>query len=145
MFSNPSFYADVVVIIHFLYLFFTVGGQAAILFGAALKWVWVRNRVFRVVHLLAVLIVAFQELIGVLCPLTRLEYALRRSAGASPEEISFVGRLVRRLLYYDFPPWVFTALYLGFGGIVILTWFLVRPKRRASISGRSRREKFNRS
>jgi len=126
--------ADIVVFFHLLYLFFTVGGEVVILLGGILRWQWVRNRTFRIIHLIAVVLVSFESLIGVLCPLTELEYTLRRTAGQyTGEEISLVGRIIQSILYYDFPGWFFTMLYIGFGVIVILTLFIFPPDRKKKV------------
>jgi hypothetical protein len=50
----------------------------------------------------------------------------------SEEEISFVARIIRALIFYDFPTWVFTALYIGFGAAVVLTFLFIPPRRRSS-------------
>lgn len=122
--------ADAIVVLHLGYLGFTVGGEAAILAGWLCNWRWIRNRLFRLFHLAAVLFVAFEALIGMWCPLTIWEYRLRRLAGQQvEEEISFVGRLLRMLLYYDFPAWFFLTIYVGFGLLVLLTMLLVPPDR----------------
>ena len=123
-----SLFADFIVFIHLCYLVFTVGGEASILVGWLLGWNWVRNRVFRIIHLLSVLLVAFEAVMGIWCPLTLWEYRLRQAAWQSAEEeISFVGRLIRTVLFYDFPPWFFTLLYVGFGGLVLVTLIFVPP------------------
>ena len=59
----------------------TVPGLLLILLGACLRWQWVRNRWFRVAHLLAIVIVAFEAINNIECPLTTWEYDLRRLAG----------------------------------------------------------------
>jgi hypothetical protein len=126
-----GFLADLVVLVHFGYLLFTVGGEIIILIGGLLSWKWVRNLTFRIIHLLAIVIVSLEAIIGAWCPITILEYRLRRSAGQVVEkEISFVGRIVRSLLFYEFPPWVFTMLYIGFGVLVILTMIFIPPRKR---------------
>jgi hypothetical protein len=125
-----AFLADLVVFFHGLYVLFAVGGEAVILIGAALRWRWIRNLWFRVLHLGAVLLVAAQALLGVLCPLTILENRLRTAAGqTAEEEITFLGRIIRHLIFYDFPGWVFTLLYVGFGAVVLGTLFLVPPEK----------------
>ncbi|OQY33180.1 MAG: hypothetical protein B6241_08750 [Spirochaetaceae bacterium 4572_59] len=114
--------ADLIVGIHFLYVMFTVCGEALILSGGILKWQWVRNRIFRTLHLVSVLFVTLESLLGILCPLTQIEYNLRQRAGQHREEsLSFVARLIRKVIFYDFPDLFFTLLYVGFGILVILT------------------------
>jgi len=128
----PAIIADIVVSIHLLYLLFTVGGEICVILGGILGWAWIRNMTFRIVHLIAVVFVSFEALAGMLCPLTELEYILRRSAGQSvEEEISFIGRIVRMVLFYDFPGWFFTLLYVGFGALVALTLLLFPPERKS--------------
>ncbi len=122
--------ADLVVFIHGLYVLFAVGGEAVILAGAALRWRWIRHFWFRILHLGAVLLVAAQALLGVFCPLTVLENRLRTEAGqTAEEEITFLGRIIRHLIFYDFPGWFFTLLYVGFGVVVLGTLFLVPPEK----------------
>jgi hypothetical protein len=117
--------ADAILVVHFLFVAFLVGGFALILAGAALGWRWVRSRSFRLGHLGAILIVTAESLLGLACPLTVWEDALRR---AGPPETHFVGRWIDRLLYYDFPEWVFTAAYAVFALAVAAAWRLVPPR-----------------
>ena len=117
--------ADAILVVHFLFVVFVLGGFAAILIGAALGWAFVRNRAFRLAHLGAILFVAAEALAGIACPLTVWEDALRR---AGPGTRSFVGRWVARLLYYDFPEWVFTAAYVAVTLAVALAWRLIPPR-----------------
>ncbi len=116
--------AEAILVVHFLFVLFVVGGFALILAGAALCWSWVRARAFRSVHLGAILLVAAESLVGVACPLTVWENALRRSG---PQDASFVGRWVARLLYYNFPEWVFAAAYIVFALAVVLAWRVFPP------------------
>ena len=133
----PALLADLVVAFHFSYLLFTVGGEVLILVGAALHWQWIRSRLFRLLHMAAVVIVAVEALIGYLCPLTRIEYTLRQAAGQQIDsDISFVGRLIRSVLFYDFPGWFFTFLYVGFGILVLGTYILISPAQRSKKSKR---------
>ncbi len=121
---TASVLADAVLVLHFLFVLFVVGGFALIVSGAALGWSWVRARIFRWLHLGAILLVTTESLLGLACPLTLWEDALRR---AGPPEASFIGRWVSRLLYYDLPEWVFGAAYAMFALAVLLAWRLVPP------------------
>jgi hypothetical protein len=125
--------ADAIVVLHFFYVSFTVGGELLIVLGGLLRWAWVRNLPFRIVHLVSVVLVAVESLAGAACPLTVWEYKLRLLSGQHAEaQISFVARLVRSVIFYDFPAWVFVALYVAFAAAVALTFILVRPARRRS-------------
>ena len=123
--------ADAVAVVHLLYVLFAVGGELAIVMGAFLRWRWVRRMAFRLTHLASILIVAVEAIVGVFCPLTEWEYTLRKKAGqAIDAEMTFVARIVHRIIFYNFPLWVFTALYISFGALVVLTMILVPPRRR---------------
>ena len=126
-----ALFADLLVLFHFSYVSFAVGGELFILAGAFLKWGVVRNSAFRIAHLVAVVFVALESLVDVLCPLTEWEYNLRELAGQRVErEISFIGRLLRKIIFYDFPSWAFTLMYMGFGALVIFTFILIPPRRK---------------
>jgi hypothetical protein len=133
---TPAFYAtvaDILVTAHFCYVAFAIGGELFIIIGALLRWGWVRNLAFRIVHLCSVVLVAVEASTGIPCPLTEWEYRLRELAGRGAEaHISFIARLVRSIIFYDFPVWVFLAAYVGFALLVGLTFLLVRPRRRRS-------------
>lgn len=116
--------ADAILIVHFMFVLFVVGGFALILAGAAFRWSWIRARRFRWLHLGAILFVAAESLAGMTCPLTVWEDALRRTGA---QDASFVGRWVARLLYYDFPEWMFAAAYAVFALAVVLAWRVVPP------------------
>jgi hypothetical protein len=126
-----SLLADLVLITHFLFVAFVVGGLAMIWIGAALNWAWIRNFWFRAAHLGAIGFVVAESLVGVLCPLTVLEDALRQGGGP---ESNFIQRWGSRLLYYDLPERVFTIAYLIFGLLVAFTFIYIRPDRRAGSS-----------
>lgn len=122
-----SFTADAVLVVHVLFVGFVVGGLALIYIGFFLGWRWVRNRWFRVLHLLAIGIVVLQSWLGAICPLTTWEMTLRRKTGDSVYDGSFITHWLQQLLYYEAPAWVFVVGYTGFGGLVLCSWFVVRP------------------
>jgi len=125
---NRSLLADLIVMIHFVYVIVVVCGLFIIILGGILRWRFVKNFWFRVIHLAMILLVVFEVVFGISCPLTDWEYKLRIAAGqhnASGE--SFVARLIHLLIFYEFPQIVFTVAYCVFGIAVILSWWLVPP------------------
>ncbi len=122
--------ADTILVVHFLFIAFVLGGQGCILVGAFRRWAWVRRRGFRVVHLAAIAIVAAQAWAGMVCPLTVWESALRSAAGESAYPGTFVGYWASKLVYFDAPQWVFTTMYTLFGVAVFASWFIVKPVKR---------------
>jgi hypothetical protein len=119
--------ADAILIVHVLFVLFVVGGFALILAGAR-RWSWVRNRAFRITHLAAIVFVAAEALLGVTCPLTGWEDALRATGR---EERSFIGRWLAWLLYYNLPEWAFAFAYVAFALAVIWSWRAIPPRSRS--------------
>ena len=122
---TDSFLADVILVVHFLFVAFVMGGLALVWIGAAAGWQWVRNFWFRVAHMCAIVFVAAEAIAGIWCPLTIWEAELR---GARADK-GFIAQWIHRLLFYDFPPWVFTAAYVTFALLVAVTYWLVPPRR----------------
>jgi hypothetical protein len=120
--------ADAVLALHVLFVLFVVCGFALILAGAR-RWGWVRNRAFRIAHLAAIVFVAAEALLGITCPLTWWEDALRATGR---EERSFIGRWLAWLLYYDLPEWVFAVAYTVFAAAVVLAWRAIPPRKRSA-------------
>lgn len=118
--------ADVVLVVHFAFVLFVVAGLPLIWIGAAAGWRWVRNPGFRLLHLAAIVYVAAEALLGVVCPLTAWEDALR----GRDSEMGFIARWIRNVLFYEWPPWVFTMAYVSFALLVALTFWLLPPRRR---------------
>ncbi|HTH62095.1 MAG TPA: DUF2784 domain-containing protein [Paraburkholderia sp.] len=117
--------ANTVLVVHALIVLFIVGGLIAIWTGAWLKLGCVRNRAFRLAHLIAIGIVAALAVVGLPCPLTVLEDRLR-TGQVGPQ--GFVQRWVSEWLYYDLPAWVFVTAYAAFLVVVAVTWFRVPPR-----------------
>ena len=116
--------ADAILLVHAAFVLFVVGGLAATWAGLARGRRWARHRGFRLAHLAAIVFVAAESLLGIACPLTIWENALRGRDGAE----SFVGRAVRSALYWDLPEAVFTALYVAFAALVAWTWWRWPPR-----------------
>ncbi|SEP41145.1 DUF2784 domain-containing protein [Nitrosovibrio sp. Nv6] len=118
--------ADIVLIIHFLFVLFVVGSLPLIWIGARMRLRLVRNRRFRFAHLAAILYVAAESLIGMICPLTWLEDTLRNR----PTGAGFIERWLHRILFYEIPEWIFPIVYVLFALLVIITFRLVPPRPR---------------
>ncbi len=117
--------ADAIVVVHLFIVLFVLLGVPLIYWGAARHWTWVRSWRWRLLHLIAIAVIAAESLLGIACPLTVWEDRLRG------EQIftGFIERWVDRILFYDAPTWVFTAGYLAFAALVAITWVAVPPTR----------------
>ncbi|MBW1982578.1 MAG: DUF2784 domain-containing protein [Deltaproteobacteria bacterium] len=121
---------------HFLLIAFVVGGEVCIVMGFFRGWHWVRHLCFRVLHLLVIAVVVGQTWLNRSCPLTVWESALRQETGQQPYAGSFIQHWLGRLVYYEAPQWVFTAVYTFFGAVVLFSWFWVKPEKRGIMRGR---------
>ena len=83
------FLADLVVVIHFIFIIF-------VLFGALLemKWLWVIW-----VHIPAIVWGISIEVFGWVCPLTPLEQWLRAQAGSVTYDLSFIEKYLVPIIY----------------------------------------------
>jgi hypothetical protein len=122
-------FADALLIFHTLLVAFVILGLAAIYTGYFFGWNWVRNVWFRLSHLIVIGTVVLQSWLGILCPLTRWEMALRRGAGEAGYDGSFIQHWLESVLYYSAPDWVFMLVYTAFGALDLSSWFVVRPGR----------------
>ncbi|MGZ8302043.1 MAG: DUF2784 domain-containing protein [Telluria sp.] len=129
--------ADAVLILHLGVVLFIVGGLVLILAGGRLRWAWVRNLRFRVLHLAAIAYVVVTTWFGLDCGLTVLEQSLRGRAGQTTYDNDFIAHWISRIMFYEAPPWVFVAVYTAFGLLVAWSWFSVRPSWRRSRADRS--------
>ena len=117
--------ADAILVLHAAFVLFVVLGLPAIWIGAWLNRPFARNRWFRGLHLAAIGIVVLEVLVGVMCPLTVWENALRGVA----QDQGFIQRWIHAWLYWNLPNWIFGVAYTAFGALVALTWWLVPPRR----------------
>ena len=118
--------ADAVLVIHFAFVAFVVGGLIAILAGKLAGWSWIKHPAFRNAHLVAIGVVVLQAWLGQRCPLTSWETDLRVRAGQAVYEETFVQHWLHRVLFFDAPMWVFVVIYTLFGALVLALWLLDR-------------------
>ena len=149
------FLANVVVFLHVLYVGFVVIAVPVILLGWLLKWKWVRNFWFRLIHLLMMAVVVVETVFGMTCPLTTWETDLRIAGGqylvkhnddgtvqhneygqiimdvSEDFQGDFFGRLLQRILFFqpeDVSQAVLNLFYYSFGAMILATMILVPPR-----------------
>ncbi|MBA4143357.1 MAG: DUF2784 domain-containing protein [Nitrosospira sp.] len=115
--------ADIILIVHVLFVLFVVGGLPLIWAGAWMRLDFARNLRFRLAHLGAILFVVGESLVGMICPLTWLEDALRDTDANE----GFIQRWLHRILFYDVAGWVLTTVYVLFALLVVITYVLLPP------------------
>jgi len=124
--------ADLILILHVAFVVFVVGGLFLIWVGWKLRWKWVRNLWFRLVHLLAIGMVVAQAWLGIICPLTTWEMSLREKAGETVYEGSFIDHWLGEFLYIEAPWQAFLIAYTVFGFLVLGSLVLIPPRWRKS-------------
>ena len=121
--------ADAMVVFHLSFVVVVLLLQLLILAGWVLGWRWVRNFWLRLLHLLAILIVAGQGAVNRECPFTTWERDLRGGELSNLEAASPLGRFCNRTLYHRVDePGDLIWRYVAVGGVIAGTWFLVRPR-----------------
>ena len=99
--------ADLVVVIHLLFIGFVVGGVFL-----AWRWPWIVRA-----HIPAVIYGALVEFAGFTCPLTLLENDLRRRAGQAGYRDGFIEHYLVKVIY---PPGLTRGMQIGLGLLVLL-------------------------
>ena len=115
--------ADTILFIHLALVLFIVLGLPLIYLSATCRWAWAPSWRWRAAHLAAIVFVALESLLGIACPLTVWEDALR---GHQPGT-GWIERWADRILFYNFPAWVFIVVYTVFALLVAITWVVVPP------------------
>lgn len=123
-----SILADAVLIAHVLIVLFNVVSLPVIWLGAFLQWSFVRNFYFRAIHLVLLAFIAVQSVAGEICPLTTWESEWRIRSGGAQYEGGFIAHWFHRMIFFECDEWIFTAAYVSFFGLVLLTMFLVKPR-----------------
>jgi hypothetical protein len=122
------FLADLLLVSHTCFIAFIVLGLILIVMGALCRWSWTRNFWFRLIHLLAIGFVVTETWLEAICPLTIWENDLREAIGSAIYSDTFVKHWLHKLIFYDFPDWVFTLSYTIFGALVLISWIGLPPK-----------------
>jgi Protein of Unknown function (DUF2784) len=121
--------ADLVVVLHFLFVLFVI-------FGGLLAWRWPK---LAYVHLPVAVYGALIELVGWICPLTPLENRLRQSAGLEGYEGGFVEHYILPVLY---PGGLTRGVQLVLGALVIginlTVYAAIANRRRQGVTPRAR-------
>ena len=116
--------ADFVLIIHFSIVFFLVFGLVAMPIGYLRNYSWTRNAKFRVAHMSLMAFITIEASLGITCPLTIIENALRQIE----YQQSFVAYWVSRFIYWDLPTYSFVILYFSCFIWSLVFWKLHPPK-----------------
>jgi hypothetical protein len=129
--------ADFVVVVHFAWILFMLAGIILTICAAVGVYVlrvrggfWERYFdwwIFRTLHGLGIVFVAILPLIGRYCPLTIIEYILRRNNGQEVTESNFfIVRQIERFVYPEVDPELIVSITVIVAGITLFV-YAARP------------------
>lgn len=98
--------ADLVVLVHFAFIVFQMGGAFLVLYRRG--WAWL--------HVPAVVWGAYIEFSGAICPLTPLEQSLRIRAGEAGYQGGFIEHYILPVMY---PAGLTPGIQIGLGAFVV--------------------------
>jgi len=112
---------EVILAAHVAIIGFNLFGLVAIPLGAWRRWPFVHGRVWRLVHLASLGVVALQALLGRACFLTDWE----ADVVGDPSHAPLIMRWVNALIFWPLPMWAFTAAYIAlFVYVLALLWLV---------------------
>ncbi len=117
--------AALVLAVHAGIILFNIFGMVVVPLGAWLGWRFVRRFTWRALHLLSMLAVAAQALLGRACFLTLWQATLESGTDA-PQPMIYA--FVNRLIFWPLPLWVFTVFYVVLLIYTLILWRLVPPR-----------------
>ncbi len=120
--------AGFVLYFHLLAILFIIFGFVSIPLGVKLKWKFINEFWWRLTHLVSMVIVTVQAILGDACFLTDIQSDLLQTAGKRGYRVPFIQTYVDRLVYYNFPVWAFSIVYVILFVYTIYLWFKAPPK-----------------
>jgi hypothetical protein len=112
--------ADIVIVIHFLWIAFVILGFPVLL--------WLNNARWRLIHLAAVIWMILMQVSRSICPLTYLEAWLKSEGrGADVYSGKFIIETIERLIYVDSVTLERITLATGVYLAIIVLSFWFRP------------------
>ena len=133
VYSKYLLAADLILLIHFVFVVFVVLGFIFIWIGYFTKQKFAKNAKFRICHILVMGIVLCESLIGMICPLTEWENYLRVRGGQDQVyETSFMQEWIHKIMFFDFSELTFVIVYALFFVVILLTFWVIPPDLRKS-------------
>ena len=116
-------FSEIVLLFHFCIFLFMVLSFFLIPLGYYQKWEWVKNRYYRLIHLILMGIIFIETILGFMCPLTILENFLRNNIGINNK----FTQIIHQIMYWDLSTYQFIILYLLSLLYLIFLWFFFKP------------------
>ena len=116
-------FSEIVLLFHFCIFLFVILSFFLIPLGYSRKWEWVKNKYYRLIHLILMGIIFIETILGFMCPLTILENFLRNDIEINNK----ITQIIHQVMYWDLPTYQFIILYLLSLLYLIFLWFFFKP------------------
>ena len=116
-------FSEIVLLFHFSIFLFMILSFILIPLGYHKKWKWVKNKYYRLIHLVLMGIIFIETILGFMCPLTILENFLRNDIKINNK----ITQIIHQIMYCDLPTYQFITLYLLSLSYLIFLWFFFKP------------------
>ena len=116
-------FSEIVLLFHFCIFLFIITSFIFIPLGYHKKWKWVKNKYYRLIHLVLMGIIFIETILGFMCPLTILENFLRNDIKINNK----ITQIIHQIMYWDLPTYQFIILYLLSLLYLIFLWFFFKP------------------
>ena len=116
-------FSEIVLLFHFSIFLFMILSFFLIPLGYSQKWEWVKNKYYRLIHLVLMGIIFIETILGFMCPLTILENFLRNDIEINNK----ITQIIHQIMYWDLPTYQFIILYLLSLLYLIFLWFFFNP------------------
>ena len=118
-----SLFSEIVLLFHFCIFLFMIISFFLIPLVYYQKWKWVKNKYYRLIHLILMGIIFIETILGFMCPLTVLENFLRNNIEINNK----ITQIIHQVMYWNLPTYQFTILYLLSLLYLIFLWFFFKP------------------
>ena len=115
--------SEIVLLFHFSIFLFIIISFILIPLGYQKKWKWVKNKYYRLIHLVLMGIIFIETILGFMCPLTTLENFLRNDIEINNK----ITQIIHQIMYWDLPSYQFIILYLLSLLYLIFLWLFFKP------------------
>ena len=119
-----SLFSEIVLLFHFCIFLFMILSFFLIPIGYYQKWKWVKNKYYRLIHLILMGIIFIETTLGFMCPLTTLENFLRNDTEINNK----ITQIIHQIMYWDLPTYQFIILYLLSLLYLIFLWIFFKPE-----------------
>ena len=116
-------FSEIVLLFHFCIFLFMILSFFFIPLGYYQKWEWVKNKYYRLIHLILMGIIFIETILGFMCPLTILENFLRNNIEINNK----ITQIIHQIMYWDLSSYQFIILYLISLLYLVFLWFFFKP------------------